>query len=179
MSKFESPVQRNYTPLVIALSVAVNAAVAVLFFLPGFRGAAHLDLTFLPLLNAVLNSFTFVFLLAALWAIRRKDIKTHRGFILSAFASTALFLVSYVTYHALSEPTRYGGEGPLRLVYFIFLLTHVVLAAVIVPLALFSLASGLQLKVARHRKLVRWTMPLWLYVSFSGVVVYMMIRQYY
>lgn len=170
---------KRYTAMVVGLSILVNVLVAVLFFMPGKRGVSDLDLTFLPLLNAVLNSLTFVFLLAALAAIKRRDIQTHRRFILSAFTSTALFLVSYVTYHYLAASTKYGGAGPLRSLYFFFLLTHIVLAVVIVPLALSSLVTGLTMQTARHRKLVRWTMPLWLYVSLTGVVVYLMIRPYY
>ncbi|MDB4897352.1 MAG: hypothetical protein JWN15_3614 [Firmicutes bacterium] len=170
---------QRYTALVVGLSIAVNVLVAVLFFLPGKRGVGNLDLTFLPMLNAVLNSLTFIFLLSALAAIKRRDIQTHRRFILSAFTSTTLFLLSYVTYHALAASTKYGGAGPMRSLYFFFLITHIVLAVVIVPLALFSLVSGLSMQTARHRKFVRWTMPLWLYVSATGVVVYLMIRPFY
>ncbi|HYG58772.1 MAG TPA: DUF420 domain-containing protein [Symbiobacteriaceae bacterium] len=171
--------QRNYTPLVVGLSVTINLAVAVLFILQGRREATAPDLTVLPMINAILNSFTFVFLLAGLYFIRRKAIQTHRNFILAAFTSTALFLVTYVVYHGLAESTRYGGESALRYFYYAILLTHVVLAVAVVPLALFSLGSGLTRNVARHRKLARWTMPLWLYVSLSGVIVYLMIRPYY
>jgi putative membrane protein len=170
---------RNYKPLVIGLSAVVYLVVGALFYLPGYAGVSHLDLTVLPMVNAILNSFTFIFLSVALFFIKRKEIASHRRFILAAFTTTTLFLLSYVTYHSLTESTRYGGVGPLRYVYFFFLLTHVLLAAGIVPLALFSLGSGLTLDVEKHRKLSRWTMPLWLYVSFTGVVVYLMIRPYY
>lgn len=166
-------------PVVIALTVLINALVAVLFFLPGYRGEVQFDLTILPMLNAMFNSFTFVFLLAAYFAVRQKQIKVHRNLILAAFTSTTLFLLTYVAYHFLTESTKYGGEGPLRYVYFFFLITHVVLAAVIVPLALTSALSGLGMQVERHRKIARWTMPLWLYVSATGVIVYLMIRPYY
>jgi putative membrane protein len=170
---------RNYTPLVILLSVVLNVAVALLFYMPKYRSTGRFDLTFLPMLNAIFNTFTFGFLVAGLRAIKRKDIATHRRYILSAFTTTALFLVSYVTYHGLAETTRFGGTGPLRAIYFFVLITHSALAPVIVPLALFSLFSGLNMQVARHRKLVRWTMPLWLYVSASGVLTYLLIRPYY
>ncbi|GAB7387458.1 DUF420 domain-containing protein [Bacillaceae bacterium] len=170
---------RNYTPLVVGLSVAINAIVAVLFFMPKYEGAAHLDLTFLPMLNAIFNSFTFVFLLAALFAIKQKNIVLHRRFIIAAFTTTALFLVSYLIYHSLAESTPYGGEGPLRYIYYFILITHIVLAAAIVPLALTTVARGLNMQVEKHRKVARWTMPLWLYVSLSGVLVYLMISPYY
>jgi putative membrane protein len=103
----------------------------------------------------------------------------HRAFIGAAFTSTTLFLVSYVTYHYLTESTKYGGEGALRSIYFFVLLTHIVLAIVVVPLALMSVVRGLQMQVERHRKIAKWTMPIWLYVSFTGVVVYLMISPYY
>lgn len=171
--------QRNYTPIVIILTIVINLLVAVLFFMPKIGDFDHLDLTFLPLLNAIFNSFTFVFLLGALFAILKKNIKLHRGLIFAAFTSTAFFLVIYVTYHALAESTSYGGEGPLRYIYFFILLTHIVLAAAIVPLALVTVARGLNMQTERHRKIARWTMPIWLYVSLTGVLVYIMISPYY
>lgn len=169
----------NYLPWIIGISIAVNALVVVLFFLPQYEGLAHVDLTFLPMMNAIFNSFTFVFLVCALIAIKKKNITIHRRFILAAFTSTTLFLVTYVTYHALTESTPFGGEGIIRSIYFFILLTHIVLAIVIVPLALYSLATGLSMKKERHRKIARWTMPLWLYVSLTGVIVYLMISPYY
>lgn len=172
-------VERNYTPWVVGISIAINVIVAVLFFMPKAEGFDHLDLTFLPMLNAIFNSFTTVFLVAALFFIKQKNIQMHRRFILSAFASTALFLVTYLTYHALAESTSYGGEGILVPIYYFILITHIVLAAVIVPLALFSLVWGLSMKVEKHRRIARWTMPLWLYVSVTGVLVYLMISPYY
>jgi putative membrane protein len=170
---------RNYMPLVVILTLVINSLVAILFFMPPYQGLVHMDLTMLPMVNAILNSFTFVFLLAAYAAIRKKQIQTHRRYIYAAFGSTTLFLLTYVTYHFLTESTRYGGEGPLRTVYLFILLTHIILAIVIVPLALMSAFSGLGMQVERHRKIARWTMPIWLYVSFTGVVVYLMIRPYY
>ncbi|WLR50426.1 DUF420 domain-containing protein [Bacillus tianshenii] len=171
--------QRNYTPVIVTLTILINALVAVLFFMPKYEGLGDVDLTFLPFLNAVLNSFTFVFLVAALVAIKKRNITSHRRFIFAALGSTALFLVSYVTYHALAESTHFGGEGVIKYVYYFVLLTHIVLSAVIVPLALTSVARGLNMQVEKHRKIARWTMPLWLYVSFTGVLVYLMISPYY
>lgn len=175
----QQPKQINFTPWIVILTIAINAVVAVLFFLPGSDGFDKFDITILPLLNAVFNSFTFVFLLVALIFIKTKNIVMHRRFIFAAFTTTALFLVSYVTYHYLAESTSYGGDGVLRYIYFFILLTHIVLAIVIVPLALISLARGLNMQVEKHRKIARWTMPLWLYVSLTGVLVYLMISPYY
>jgi putative membrane protein len=170
---------RNYAPLIVTLSIVINALVAILFFLPEAEGLDHIDWTILPMLNAIFNSFTFVFLLAALFFIKQRNIKMHRNFIFAAFASTTLFLLSYVTYHYATESTAYGGEGALRYVYFFILITHILLAIAIVPLALVTTARGLTNQTAKHRKIARWTMPIWLYVSLTGVVVYLMISPYY
>ncbi|MDR7073941.1 DUF420 domain-containing protein [Fictibacillus barbaricus] len=173
------PKQRNYTPLIIGLSIAINVLVAVLFFLPEYKGEITFDVTLLPRLNAIFNSFTFVFLIAALYFIKQKNITLHKRFIFAAFTSTTLFLVSYVTYHYLTETTKYGGEGPLKYIYFFILITHILLAIVIVPLALITVTRGLNMQVEKHRKIARWTMPLWLYVSLTGVLVYLLISPYY
>ncbi|WP_270181512.1 DUF420 domain-containing protein [Alkalihalobacillus sp. CinArs1] len=171
--------QRNYTPWIVGLSIAVNVLVVVLFLLPEYNGEVGFDITILPLLNAILNSFTFVFLLAALIFILQKNVKVHRRFIFAAFTTTALFLLSYVTYHGLSESTSFGGEGIIRSIYFFILISHIILAAAIVPLALITVARGLNMQVEKHRKIARWTMPIWLYVSLTGVIVYLMISPYY
>lgn len=170
---------RNYTPIVVTLSILINAIVAVLFFMPKYGGETSFDWTVLPLFNAVFNSFTFIFLCAALFMIKQKNIKMHRRFIYAAFTTTALFLVSYLTYHAVAESTTYGGEGVLKYIYYFILISHIVLAAVIVPLALVTFFRGLNMQVEKHRKIARWTMPLWLYVSLTGVLVYLMISPYY
>lgn len=171
--------QRNYTPWIVILSIAINLIVAVLFFMPKAETAGDWDITILPLINAVLNSFTFIFLLAALIMIKQKNIVLHRRFIYAAFTTTALFLVTYLIYHGMAESTAYGGEGPLKYIYYFILITHIVLAAVIVPLALTTVARGWNMQVEKHRKIARWTMPLWLYVSITGVLVYLLISPYY
>ncbi len=171
--------EKNYTPLIAILSVALVAIITVLFFLPAYDGEVGFDVKLLPLLNAIFNCFTFIALSVALVAIMKKNVKLHRRFIAAAFGSTTLFLVSYVTYHYLTESTSYGGDGILRTIYLFVLLTHIVLAIVVVPLALISVVRGLQMNVQKHRRIARWTMPIWLYVSFTGVVVYLMISPYY
>lgn len=166
-------------PYVILLSIVIYAVVGLILFLPGYAGLAGADLRFLPMLNAILNSFTTLFLVGAYIAIRTKREQTHRRFIYAAFASTLLFLVSYITYHSLTSSTPYGGQGILRPIYFFVLLTHIVLAAGIVPFALASAGYGLTNQRQQHRRIARWTMPAWLYVSVTGVIVYLMIRPYY
>ncbi|MED4352321.1 DUF420 domain-containing protein [Schinkia azotoformans] len=171
--------ERNFTPIIVLLTIVINALVAFLYFMPKYDTLSDVDLTILPFLNAVFNSFTFVFLVASLVSIKQKNIKLHKRFILAAFTTTALFLVSYVTYHGMAESTAFGGEGIIRYVYYFILLTHIVLSAAIVPLALVTVARGFNMKVEKHRKIARWTMPIWLYVSLTGVLVYIMIAPYY
>ena len=134
---------------------------------------------FLPKLNAIINATCSVLLLISLYYIKQMDIKRHKLFNSLTFVLSSLFLVSYIIFHATGIKTTYGGEGFIRIVYYIILITHIILAAVVLPLVLFSFQKGLQMKVEQHRKLVRWTYPIWLYVTLSGVVVYLMISPYY
>lgn len=169
----------NHIKTVITITLTVNILIVILSFLPGYVGELPFWITQLPLLNAVLNSFTFLFLLSALLAIFKRNITLHQRFIYAAFSTTFLFLISYVTFHFMAESTPYGGEGFTAGFYYLILITHIILAAVIVPLALMSFFTGYKDMRTTHRKWVRWTMPLWLYVSFTGVLVYVMISPYY
>lgn len=180
-TKFVPKSSRNFTGLIITVSVVANIIILLLFFSPiGYQGAVDFDVTIFPRLNAIFNSFTFIFLVAALIAIIRKNIKVHKAFVLLAFSTTLLFLVSYLTFHYISpETATYGGHGWIRPVYFFILITHSFLAAIVVPLALFALVWGWTMQVGKHKKIVRWTMPIWLYVSLTGVIVYLMMAPYY
>lgn len=170
---------RNYTPAIIIITIIINGLVLLLSGMPKLELDLGFDVKILPLINAILNTFTFIFLVAALTAIIKKNVKLHTKFIFAAFTTTALFLITYVAHHALSEATTFGGEGPLQAIYYFILITHIVLAAVIVPLALVTLARGLNMQDQKHKKIARWTMPLWLYVSVTGVLVYILISPYY
>lgn len=171
--------KRNYRPAIIILSIILIGVIGLLSGRRGVEDFDAFDITILPLLNAIFNSFTFLFLVCALIAIKKRNVDVHRKFIYAAFCTTALFLVSYVAYHYLSPSTSYGGEGILAGVYYFVLITHIILAAAIVPLALTSVARAWNREHERHRKIVRWTMPIWLYVSFTGVLVYILISPYY
>jgi uncharacterized membrane protein YozB (DUF420 family) len=133
----------------------------------------------LPALNACLNATSAVFLLLGYWQIRQKKIAAHRFCMSAAFLTSVLFLASYLYYHYHHGATKFPGQGAVRLIYFAILLTHTVLAAVIVPMILITLRRALKGDFARHRPLARWTLPLWLYVSVTGVVVYLMLYQMY
>lgn len=139
-----------------------------------------MEYTQLPHLNAVLNSLSAVFLMAGYYFIRRGRIDAHRACMVGALSSSILFLVSYLIYHFVFHGlTRFTGQGLIRPVYFIILLTHTVLAVVIVPFVILTVWRAARRDFARHRKVARWTLPLWLYVSVTGVVVYLILYQLY
>jgi uncharacterized membrane protein YozB (DUF420 family) len=131
----------------------------------------------LPALNATLNATSAVLLTIGWILIRRGRWRQHRAFMIAAFCTSVLFLISYLTYHAHIGSKHFTGQGAIRVVYFSILLTHTVLAATIVPLVLVTLSRGLSARFDRHRAIARWTIPLWLYVSVTGVVVYFMLYQ--
>ncbi|QKS73229.1 DUF420 domain-containing protein [Paenalkalicoccus suaedae] len=169
----------HHVRTVVIISIVVNVLIIVLSGIPGYVGDLPTWVTRLPLLNAIMNSFTFFFLLFALLAILKRNIVLHRRFIFAAFSSTSVFLVSYVIFHFMAESTSYGGGGFSAMFYYFILITHIVLAAVIVPLALMSFFTGFKDLRSKHKKWVRFAMPLWLYVSATGVLVYVMISPYY
>jgi putative membrane protein len=133
----------------------------------------------LPHLNALLNSLTSVFLVAAYYFIKKKNISMHRKLMTGAFGMGSVFLVSYVLYHLTNPSTPYENEGLLKTIYYFLLISHVVLAAVVVPFVLYAMYFGLTMQVQKHKKVVKWTWPIWLYVSVSGVLVYFMISPFY
>jgi putative membrane protein len=133
----------------------------------------------LPALNAILNATSAVLVVLAYRAIRSLEIDRHRKLMLSAASVSALFLVSYVTYHAQVGSVRFTAHGIPRLVYFAILLSHTVLAVATLPLVLRTLYLGLRRRDDRHRRIARWTLPIWLYVSVTGVVVYAMLYHLY
>jgi len=138
-----------------------------------------LEISDLPALNATLNGISAVLLATGYLLIRRGQVTLHKRCMLAALVSSTLFLTSYVTYHLHTGSRPFPGQGPIRVIYFAILLTHVVLAVVIVPLALITATRGLRSQFDRHVKIARWTLPLWLYVSVTGVVIYVMLYQLY
>lgn len=138
-----------------------------------------MEIADLPALNAVLNGTAAALLVAGYLLIRRGRIAQHKRCMLAALATSAVFLVSYVIYHANTGSRPFPGQGLIRVVYFGILITHVVLAATILPLALTTAARGLLAQYDRHVRIARWTLPIWLYVSITGVVIYLMLYQLY
>lgn len=169
--------EKKLNRVIIGLSVAVTGLVALLFFTPALN--LQFDVSFLPKLNAMLNSGVSIMLLLGFYFVRNGNVTAHRASMMGAFTLSGLFLISYVLYHSASESTHFGGEGIIKIVYFSILISHVILAALIFPLILYTISKAITGKYAAHRKLAKWTFPLWLYVSVTGVIVYLMISPYY
>lgn len=183
----------TYLTIIGILSVAIPAVVAILFYIPQTGKLGNFDVSLLPHINAVLNSSTAIALLAGLIFIKRGMQKEHISSMISAFSLSSLFLVSYVIYHFQGSHTVFGdlnGDGILsaveksdigiwRPVYLTILLTHIGLATIIVPFVLLSIYFGWSKQYKSHKKLSKWTWPLWFYVAVSGVIVYFMISPYY
>jgi len=131
----------------------------------------------LPAVNATLNATSGILLLAGYLLIRARRIEQHRKCMIAAFVASSLFLVSYVIYHAQVGSVRFTRQGIVRPIYFTILITHVTLAAVVLPLAIVTLSRGLKARYARHRAIARWTFPIWMYVSVTGVLVYVLLYQ--
>jgi uncharacterized membrane protein YozB (DUF420 family) len=160
--------------LIALLSVVVVVAVAVVIRLFPSGGPSSGG-SVLPAVNASLNATSAVLLVLGYRFIRRKNVRAHRACMLAAFVASSLFLVTYLLHHAQVGSVPFHGHGLVRLVYLAFLIPHVLLAAVIVPLALVTLYRGYTARIEKHRLIARYTLPIWLYVSVSGVIVYLML----
>lgn len=171
----EKPAKAPYHKLIVILSVVLPLAVAALFRIkiPGY------DFSFLPPIYATVNGLTAVLLIAAVVAIERKKVKIHEVLIKICMGLSAAFLVMYVLYHMTSDSTSYGGDGVWRTIYYIILISHILLSVVVVPFVLFSFSRALSGNFERHRALAKFTFPIWLYVAITGVIVYIMISPYY
>jgi putative membrane protein len=166
---------KKYNRWITIVSIAIPLVVAVLF---GVRIDLELPV-FLPPVYAGINAVTSVLLIAAFLAIKKKNVWLHEILIKSCIAFSALFLVLYVLYHMTSDSTPYGGEGWMRTFYFVVLLSHIMLSIAVIPFVLVTFVRGMARDVERHKKIARITFPLWLYVTVSGVLVYIMISPYY
>jgi putative membrane protein len=163
---------------VIALvSAGVVAAVAVLLLGRPPAPGGTIDVSALPALNAALNATSAVLLAVGYVFVRRRQVAAHLVCMLSAFGVSTLFLVTYVIYHYYAGSRPFVGQGWIRPVYFALLVSHIVLAVAIVPLALTTIYRGLTGQFSRHRRIARWTLPIWLYVSVTGVLIYWMLHR--
>lgn len=157
------------------VSIVIPLAVGALFRIK----LDFFDFSFLPPFYASINALTAVCLIAALFFIKRKNIAMHEKLISFSMLLSALFLVCYVLYHITSESTVFGGEGWIRYVYFPLLIAHIGLSMIIIPFVLVAYVYGKGRHIEKHKKMVRWAYPMWLFVAISGVIVYLMISPYY
>lgn len=167
--------EEPYKKLIIALSIVIPLAVALLFQvkIEGY------DFGFLPSIYASINGLTSILLIVAVWAIKNKKRSLHERLMKVNLALSALFLVMYVLYHITSDSTPYGGEGAIKYLYYFILITHILLSVAVVPLVLFTLNRALSGNFEKHKALAKFTFPIWLYVAVTGVIVYLMISPYY
>ena len=166
----------KYKNWIILVSIAIPIVVAFLFRI---RLENVKSLSFLPPIYAAVNGYTAIILLVALWAIKNRKINLHEQMMKTAIGLSLAFLIMYVAYHITSDPTPFGGEGAIKTVYYIILISHIVLSVAIIPLVLISFVRGISQQFTQHRKIDRITFPIWLYVTITGVIVYYMISPYY
>lgn len=173
------PVQeQKANRLINILAIAIPVAVAILL---GIRQKVDLGswTTYLPHINGVINSLTTVLLLIGLYFIKQKNVLAHKRTMLTAFILGSIFLVSYVLYHLTNESTPFGGQGWVRPIYYFLLVSHIVLSIVVVWFVLRAVYFALNGQIAKHKQTVKYAFPIWLYVSTTGVIVYLMIKPYY
>lgn len=165
------------------LNIAASVVSAVVVLLVVFMRRIHfdtgIDFSFLPPLHATLNGLAAIALMFSFYFIKNKKVEAHKRANVAALILSTLFLLSYVVYHTTTEATSFGGEGTIRYVYFFLLITHVILAAVILPFILFTFIRAFTGQIDKHRRMAKWVYPLWLYVAITGPLCYLMLRPYY
>lgn len=166
---------KKYNKWIVILSIVIPLVVAVLF---GVKIDAELPL-FLPPIYASINAFTSIILCVAVWAVKNGKVKLHEKLMKTAIVFSVIFLMLYVAYHMTSESTKFGGEGSIKLIYFSVLISHIILSIVVIPFVLVTFVRAITNNIDLHKKIAKYTFPLWLYVTVSGVVVYLMIAPYY
>jgi len=165
--------------LIIALSVAVPLIVILLMNLDTRTNILGLEVGTFPFFHAVINGLTAILLFVGYLLIKNQKMILHRNVMISAFVLSVVFLVSYVISKISHEPVSYGGEGWMRYLYFFILITHIVLSGIIIPLVLFTMYRGLTGQYEKHKKIAKWTFPIWMYVAITGVLVYIFMHPYY
>lgn len=167
--------EKKYNKLIIALSIVIPVAVAILF---GVKIDMELPV-FLPPIYATINAITALVLILAVVQIKKGNRPAHEKLMKFAISLSVLFLVLYILYHMTSNSTPFGGEGAIKYVYYFVLLTHIVLSIAVIPFVLITYVRGITNNIEKHKKIAKITFPLWLYVAVTGVVVYLMISPYY
>jgi putative membrane protein len=169
---------KRFFILSILLSIVVFLVIAAINIVPK-PDFVPFFVRYLPLLNASLNGTCSVLLVASLYFIKQKNIQAHKKINITAFFLSSVFLVSYILYHYFSIEVKFPADNPQRPIYLTILLTHILCSSLILPFILMSFYRGLNMQVEKHKKIVRWTFPVWLYVTITGVIVYLMISPYY
>jgi len=179
MTTLELRQDKKYNRFINIIAVAIPLVVAILLN-PRIPKVALGEWTkFLPQLNAIINSLTTVSLLVGFYYIKQKNIVAHRRSMITSFLLGAVFLVSYVLYHLSNESTPFGGQGIIRPIYYFLLVSHIILSIGVVWFVLRAIYFALSNQIDLHKKAVKWAYPIWLYVSITGVIVYLMIAPYY
>jgi putative membrane protein len=175
-----SNLEKKFKTPIILVSIIIPVAVVLLFSirLKDF-GINVAPLSFFPPIYATINGITAALLISAVVAIKKGNRAIHEKLMTSAIVCSVVFLLMYVAYHMTADPTKFGGEGAIKYVYYFLLLTHIALSVTIIPLVLFTYVKALAGQFDNHKKLAKITFPLWLYVAVTGVVVYLMIAPYY
>jgi len=166
----------NHKPLIVILSLVVPILVGLLYIIPRFTG---FEIDFLPLVNATINGTVFFTLIFAIKAIKNGNRDRHQKLIYLSLILSTIFLLSYIIHHATHDPVSYGREGFLKYLYYFILISHITLSAIIIPLVLVTLSRALKENFEDHKKIARITFPIWLYVSATGVLVYVLISPFY
>ncbi len=166
----------KYPVWIWVISILIPVVVALLFMI---RIPNVAPLSFLPPIYATINGITALLLLIAYIAIRNKNITLHKQLMKISIGLSLIFLVLYVAYHMTSDPTPYGGEGAIRFIYYFILITHIMLSIGIIPLVLISYVRAISNLFVEHKKIARYTFPIWMYIAVTGVIVYLMISPYY
>ena len=166
----------KYKKVIIALSIVIPLVVASLF---GIKLENVAPLSFLPPIYATINGITALVLISAIVAIKNQKRRLHEGLIKFALLLTSFFLIMYIAYHMTSDSTHFGGKGMIVYFYYFTLISHIILSVAIIPLILITTVRGLSKHFVAHKKIARFTFPLWLYVATTGVIVYLMIAPYY
>ena len=169
-------IQKKYRPWVWTVSIAIPIVVALLFMI---RIPNVASLSFLPPIYASINAITAIVLVFAFVSIKNKNIVLHERLMKTAIGLSVVFLVMYVAYHMTSDPTPYGGQGVLKYVYYFILISHILFSIGIIPLVLITYVRAISRHFLEHKKIARFTFPIWLYIAVTGVIVYLMIAPYY
>ena len=176
----DQTLEQKFSKLIIIISILIPVVVAILFTVKLKDLGYNVEpLSFLPRIYATINGITAVVLVAGVLAIKNGKKQLHKQLMTTAIGLSLAFLVMYIAYHMTTDSTKFGGEGTIRNVYFIILITHILLSIAVIPLVMITYVRALAEKFDKHKKIAKITFPIWLYVAVTGVIVYLMISPYY